>query len=53
MIPEHQWIEKMENIAKRDILWFRKFSVWTHQFMSEIILNYVLYIYYYICVLIS
>ena len=23
---EHQWIEKMKNIAKRVILWFRGFS---------------------------
>ena len=26
VMPKHQSIEKMENIAKRDILWFRKFS---------------------------
>ena len=26
----HQWIEKMENIAKRIILWFRDFSERTH-----------------------
>ena len=26
VMPEHQWIEKMENIAKRVILWFRDFS---------------------------
>ncbi len=25
-MPKHQWIEKMENIAKRVILWFRDFS---------------------------
>ena len=30
VMPELQWIKKMENIAKRDILWFRKFSEWTH-----------------------
>ncbi len=25
-VPEHPWIEKRENIAKRDILGFRDFS---------------------------
>ena len=28
-VPQHQWIEKMENIAKRVILWFHDFSEWT------------------------
>ncbi len=26
VMSEHQWIEKMENIAKSDILWFHEFS---------------------------
>ncbi len=30
VMPKHQSIEKMENIAKRDILWFRKFSERAH-----------------------
>ena len=29
-VLEHQWIEKKENIAKRDILGVREFSEWTH-----------------------
>jgi len=31
VMPEHQRIEKRENIAKRDILGLRDFSQWTHK----------------------
>ena len=29
-VHQHQWIEKMENIAKRVVLWFRDFSERAH-----------------------
>ena len=34
-VPKHQWIEKMENIAKRVILWFRDFSERTHNCLVQ------------------